>query len=114
MIGPLAVWIDLGSLGGIRLHALAQGKRVHLAQFGVVLNDGGVRAVSKYDPRPFGAGFPARSVVCGVEVIHKTRKPACSRPRCRAGAELPQEAGRQHREQRAPTGSAGAGMEQGI
>jgi hypothetical protein len=95
MIRPVAVRIDLCGLGGIRLHTLCQGKRVHLAQFGVVLNDGGVRAVTKYDPRPFGAGFPARSVVRGVEIIDKTREPACRGPSCWASAEFAAQASRQ-------------------
>ena len=106
MIGPRAVRIDLSGLGNIRLHALGEGQGVHLAQFGVVFNNGGVGAMTKYDTRPFGAGFPARGVVCGVEIIHKACQPACRWPSRRSIAELLQEAGRQRREQRTPPGSA--------
>ena len=101
----MAVHIDLCGLGGIGLHALSQGKRVHLAQLGVVLNDGRVRAVTKHDPRPFGAGLPARGVVGGVEGIHEP-PPACLQRARRPGrTELTQEAGRQRLEQRHADGT---------
>jgi hypothetical protein len=90
MIRAAAVKIDLYSLRSIGLHSLSERKRIHLAQFGVVLNDGGVRAMPKHDPRPFGAGLPARGVVGGVEGIYEPPESACSRLSRRTWTELRQ------------------------
>ncbi len=67
--------IDLVDLHCMGAHAMGQGEPVHVAELGMFLDDGGIRAMVKDDTGAGRAGFPVRLVVGGAELLHQQPEP---------------------------------------